>query len=499
MSLLECAGLTKSFSGIRVLSDVSYSLDSGEVLGLAGENGAGKSTLMNLLGGVFAADSGRMIFDGGPYRPRTPRDGIEAGIAFIHQELNLFPNLTVAENFLAGSRTPSRFGFPDRRLARRRAAEALAALGVPVSPDTPVERLPQGEQQLVEIAKALDAQARLVILDEPTTSLTARETARLFDALARLRASGVAMIYISHTIEDVLRLSDRVLVLRGGQAVASGLTRDFTLDRLIPLMVGRALGELYPQREAARAETALEVRELSEPGLLDRISFRLMRGEVLGVAGLMGAGRSEMARILFGLERASSGEITLNGERVDRLTTAERIQRGMAFLTESRREDGLLMNASTRENLSISALRSLSRFGFVRRGQAVARTTEAARTVELHVRDSGVAVKTLSGGNQQKVALGKWLVVRPSVLILDEPTRGVDVGARHEIYRTIARVAATGTAVLLISSEIEELAGMSHRILVMSRGAITGSFEQSPFDHERLLAAAFGQGAGANL
>lgn len=495
--LLHCSGLSKSFGGVAVLEDVGYRLERGMTLGLVGENGAGKSTLMNILGGVVAADSGRMLLDGAPYAPKSPRQAIEAGIAFIHQELNLFPNLTVAENLLVGA--PARFGLLDRAAARRRVAELLGRLDAPLAPDTPVERLSQGERQLVEIAKALEGSARVVIFDEPTTSLSVRESERLFEIIGRLKVRGIGTIYISHTLEEVLRVADSILVLRGGRAVAAGPRGEFTLEGLIPLMVGRALGELYPVRPARKEprQPALEARGVDEPGVVRVAHLEVREGEVVGIAGLMGSGRTELARILFGLDRAAQGEILLDGKRIDHLSPARRIARGLAFLTESRREDGLLMGASAGANIGLAGLRAFARFGFLDGGRLAARVGEAARDVRFGAATLESPASTLSGGNQQKVALAKWLVQPPRALVLDEPTRGVDVGARQEIYQTIARLAEAGVAVLMISSELEELTGMCDRILVMCRGELGASFDGPRYGRQQILAAAFGQPAGA--
>ncbi|HXG46094.1 MAG TPA: sugar ABC transporter ATP-binding protein, partial [Methylomirabilota bacterium] len=379
------------------------------------------------------------------------------------------------------------------------------------APDTPVERLSAGERQLVEIAKALGAAARVLILDEPTTSLSAPECERLFALARQLRARGLAILYISHALGDVLRLCDDLVVLRDGEVVGSGPVGDFTQDRLVSLMVGRQLNQLFPERRtpprpeaggpagAAARPAALEVKALTQPGVVRDISFTLAAGEVLGVAGLMGAGRSELARILFGLDPHRSGEILLDGQPL-RGGPRRRIQRGLAFLTEDRREDGLCLEASIADNLALVTLARHCRTParWIDRGSlrmAIGRMREAVRL-------SGAAAdaqpaRTLSGGNQQKVVLGKWLLAEPRVLILDEPTRGIDVGAKFEIYQLIHRMADNGAGVLVISSEIEELMGLCDRILVMRRGAISGEFPRERFDRERILAAALHTGEPA--
>mgnify|MGYP000297783057 CR=1 FL=1 len=531
---LQFERITKAFAGVPVLREVSFDVPAGATVGLVGENGAGKSTLMNILGGNLAPDAGRMWIDDEPFAPRSPIDAARRGIAFVHQELNLFLNLTIAENlFITGF--PRTAGLPwiARAELHRRTATLLAEVGLTISPRTPVERLSTGERQLVEITRALSIDARLLILDEPTTSLGARETRRLFELLARLRARGLTMIYISHTLEDVLRLSDRIVVLRDGEVVGQGARGEFDVSRLVSLMVGRSLTQLYPTRTRAGVPAArrrepsevsagqnaiaptrpsahrtevgaepsalpssaplLEVRGLSQPGVVHDISFSLTAGEVLGVFGLMGAGRSELARLLFGLEPHGAGEIRLEGRALPRITPQSAIRQGLAFLTENRRDEGLCLHASIADNIALVSLREHCRgatgwLDLDSIGRAVRRMREAVRLTP--TASNSAPVKLLSGGNQQKVVLAKWLLVQPRVLILDEPTRGIDVGAKFEIYQLILGLADGGAGVLVISSEIEELLGLCDRILVMSRGEIRDELRREVFDRERILRAA---------
>jgi ribose transport system ATP-binding protein len=481
--LLLLDGISKSFSGVPVLREVSLTASRSEVLGIAGENGAGKSTLMNILGGVIAPDAGNMVLEDRVYLPRDPSEASARGVAFVHQELNLFPNLSIAENlFLTDFPRRRVLGLPliDRRSAAQAARRLLDAVELPLSPDTPVERLSQGERQLVEVAKALDRDARIVIFDEPTTSLAARESARLFAIIERLQARGAAVIYISHALADVRRLSSRILILRDGEAAATGPAEEFTEERMISCMVGRAIGQLYPARRPLPPDSQplLEARGLAHPGILENAGFTLHSGEVLGIAGLMGSGRSELARILFGLDPCERGQILLSGLPIQHLSSRERIRLGLAFLTENRRDDGLLMPASVLANLALVDPRS-SRLEPV-----------AARVGVRCANLDRQPVRQLSGGNQQKVALGKWLVSQPRVFLLDEPTRGIDVGARAEIYRIVAALAAAGVGILMISSEIEELTGMCDRILVMRRGEISASIARPDFDREQILRVA---------
>jgi len=507
--LLEFIDIEKSFFGVKVLKGVSLTVPAGGMVGLVGENGAGKSTLMNILGGNLRAEAGAMQFEGEDYAPANPQDAARRGIAFIHQELNLFPNLSIAENlFLTKFPRPRARPWIARGEMHRRAAELLREVGLDVSPSRLVERLSSGERQLVEVAKALSIDARLMIFDEPTTSLSVREKERLFALIARLRARGIAMIYISHTLEDVFRLCDDLVVLRDGEVVKAGATATFTNEKLVSLMVGRTMRQLFPERRLpARRDgdepqagleagaPMMEVRGVSQPGVVENISFALHRGEVLGLSGLMGAGRSELARILFGLGPRAAGEVRLDGELLPRLTPREMIERGVAFLTENRRTEGLCMDAAVADNLTLATLPEHARtpWRWLSRESLHAAVTRIRDVVKLDAKARDAQpVRTLSGGNQQKVVLGKWLLHKPRVLILDEPTRGIDVGAKFEIYRLIHELADGGAGVLVISSEMEELIGLCDRILVMRGGRLVDEMPRAEFDRERILRAALG-------
>jgi ABC-type sugar transport system ATPase subunit len=499
--ILEVEGLCKSFFGVQVLHEVGFALRPGEVLGLVGENGSGKSTTMNIVGGVHQRDAGLMRFDGTAYEPRGPRDAQSRGIGFIHQELNLFKNLTIMENLFI-ERFPRRFAglpFIDRGAMRARSAQLLREVDLELSPATPLSRLSQGERQLVEIAKALSAEARVLIFDEPTTSLTTRETERLFGIIQRLKARGIAIIYISHILGDVMRLCDRIAVLRDGHVVGAAAKSEMSIEQMISLMVGRTLDQMFPLRNTAPAadHPVLHVRGLTQPGVVHDISFDLRAGEVLGLAGLMGSGRSEMARILFGLDPYERGDIVVTGEKLARVSPAACMERGMAFLTEDRRAEGLMMDAAIADNIALPSLREhstpwLRLVERTRLGEAVQRVSRAVQITAPDIQT--MLVKHLSGGNQQKVVIAKWLLRNPRVFILDEPTRGIDVGAKYEIYRLINKLAADGTGILLISSEIEELIGMCDRILVMGHGEIRGMHDRTAFDREAILRSAMWDG-----
>lgn len=492
---LRCENIGKSFFGVPVLQDIHFSLQPGQILGLVGENGAGKSTLMNILGGVFPPDSGILFFNNEHYQPRTPSDAFRSGIAFIHQELNLFTNLSVAENiFIHNMPKKPWLPFLDYRAMLNKTSELLREVDLEIAPQTPVENLSQGERQLVEIAKALSMDAPLIIFDEPTTSLTAKESERLFHLIRRLRQQGRSMIYISHALGDVMSLSDEILVLRDGRVVGQGKTSQFTLELLVSQMVGRAIEQLYPPRTGApSSEVLLEIHHLSQPGFVHDINLKLHRGEILGISGLMGSGRSELARIIFGLDSFESGEILIGHSHPESHTPRESIRNGMAFLTENRREEGLMMNAVIAENIALVSLPSFSSsaFGFISRDLLSDEVKAMAESIRLRCASlDRQPVKTLSGGNQQKVVLGKWLLHQPTILILDEPTRGIDVGAKYEIYKIIDELTAKGIGVLFISSEIEELMGMCDRILVMRQGEIRYEMLRSDFDRESILRAA---------
>jgi len=550
--MIEFRDIGKSFFGVKVLKEVSFAVKPGQTVGIVGENGAGKSTLMNILGGNLRSDSGEMWLAGKRFTPKSPREAEHAGVAFIHQELNLFANLSIAENIFVGSfpRRSAWLPFIDRRAMHQRTSELLQEVNLAHPPDLPIERLSAGERQLVEIAKALALDARLLIFDEPTTSLTARETERLFAIIARLRARGISLIYISHSLGHVLKLCDELVVLRDGQVVGSGPSSEFAIERMISLMVGREITQLFPTRTpwrqasvpdveggvlpagetvekpgdlpasssqsqamptppgwkpgstagkmpAATADIALDVRGVSQPGVARNITFQLHRGEILGTSGLMGSGRSELARILFGLDACATGEIRLKGELLNDLSPRERIQRGLAFLTEDRRAEGLCLEAAIADNLALVALPRFARMLLRLVSQTEARAAVMAIREAVQLTASArneQAVKTLSGGNQQKVVLAKWLLTEPQVFILDEPTRGIDVGAKHEVYRLINDLAARGAGVLMISSEVEELIGLCDRILVMRRGEIRDTISPGEFNRERILRAALHDG-----
>ncbi|MCH6256136.1 sugar ABC transporter ATP-binding protein [Puniceicoccaceae bacterium K14] len=496
--LLELKEIKKSFGQVRVLKGVSFTLEAGKVLGLVGENGAGKSTLMNILGGIHKPSSGEVFLEGKAFAPQGPTVSLNSGIALIHQELNLFPNLTVFENLFVKNfprKSVAGIKLIDRRAAIFRAKELLEQVGLDIEPDRIVESLSPAQRQLLEIAKALSSSPRIIIFDEPTTALTRHESRRLFSLINDLRSNGIGMIYISHNLEDVISLSDDIAVLRDGEFI-NGYTKGggYSLGSIIRDMVGRDMDQFFPDRDnIPRTDHLLEVKNLGMAPIVNGVSFVAKKGEVLGFYGLVGAGRSEVARCIYGLDSFEYGEVLWNGMRVKTLNPAAWISRGVAFLTEDRREEGLLLDQSIEKNVALASLGSFAS-AFLRRikrkdiNSAAKKKAEATR-VKCDSFD-GQATSTLSGGNQQKIVLAKWLLTDPKLLILDEPTKGIDVGAKHDIYELVNELVGNGSSVLLISSELEELLGMCDRILVMNRGRISAEFAKDVFNREAILESA---------
>jgi D-xylose transport system ATP-binding protein len=501
LSLLELRSISKHFPGVKALDGVSFDLEKGEVHALCGENGAGKSTLIKVLCGYYPAGTygGEVLLDGKVAAFRGLRDAEEHGLALIAQELALVPGLSVAENMMLG-REPARNGLIRWDEVREKAKRGLGLVGLDVDPDRPVHELGIGQQQMVEIAKALIKDARILVLDEPTAALTDSDAARLLQLLMDLRARGVSSIYVSHRLEEVFRLADRITVLRDGKSVDTQRTADLTPAKIIAMMVGRSVDTLYPRPSSVREESALAVEGLSvadpaNPGrfVVRNVSFAVRRGEVLGIAGLMGAGRTALLSALFGTARSAvTGTIRVGdgGPRPAPLSPREAMDLGLALVSEDRKRYGLVVEAAIVENLTLAVLRRFARHLLPDHRE---RRREAQAQVDaLRIRTPGLnlAANQLSGGNQQKVVLGKWLMSEPRVLLLDEPTRGIDVGAKAEIYELIARLAGQGLAVILVSSELPEVLGLSHRVLVLSQGRPTATLEAAEATPERVMAAA---------
>ncbi|GGX65342.1 sugar ABC transporter ATP-binding protein [Streptomyces hiroshimensis] len=481
--LLRVEGVTKSFPGVRALDGVSLRLRAGEVHVLLGENGAGKSTLIKMLSGVHRPDEGRILVDGREVGIRSAQDAERLGIATIHQEFNLVPGLTVAENIFLGRQPRTALGLIDKRTMRARAAELLRRVRLDVSPAAPVAGLGIARLQMVEIAKALSLDARVLIMDEPTAVLTSEEVGTLFAIVRELRDSGVGVIFITHHLDEIAALGDRVTVLRDGRSVTE-VPATTDENELIRLMVGRDIAEQYPrERPAEPAEPAesaepgaplLRVRGLTRAPAFRDVGFDVRAGEVVGLAGLVGAGRTEVARALFGVDRYDAGTVEVNGRALARGDVRAAMRAGLGLVPEDRKAQGLLLDASLGDNLTLARLEQDTRGGFVdRRGQR-RRAAEVAERLKVRMSGLEQTARTLSGGNQQKIVIGKWLLAGARLLILDEPTRGVDVGAKVEIYRLVNELTAAGCAVLMISSDLPEVLGMSDRVLVMTQGRIAG-------------------------
>ena len=471
--LLAVRGVKKSFPGVQALCGVDLTLQRGEVLALLGENGAGKSTLMRIIGGAQRPDAGTLEIEGRPVRFSSPQEARRAGIAVIYQEFNLVPALTAAENIFLGQE-PGRFGFIDRGSERRRAAELLARLGVTLDLDTRCDRISIAQQQLVEIARALASDARLLIMDEPTAALSSHESERLFAIIAELKARGLGIIYISHRLEEVSRIADRVSVMRDGANVAERPIAEITRSQMIEFMVGRELKEEFPKRSVVIGGVLLTVRDLSRPPMVNDFMLRLRAGELVAVTGLVGSGRTEAARLIFGADRRAAGEIRRGRRPVKVRGPRDAIAAGIGLLPEDRKLQGLILQHSVKLNFALPNLSWISSFGFIRRRRELRYLRRYIDSLRIKIPDHDEPVGNLSGGNQQKVVLAKWLARDCEVLIFDEPTRGVDVGAKVEIYQLMNELLARGKAILMISSEIPEVIGMADRILVMRDGRITG-------------------------
>lgn len=486
--LVHMSGICKRFPGVAALSDVDFTLMPGEVHTLLGENGAGKSTLMKVLGGIYMKDAGSIRIGGAELEMRSPRQALEQGIAFVHQELMLCNNVTVAENLFLpenARRMPvGRFGWKG---LFTRARQLLDNLGLHIDPRAMVGELPIAQQQMVEIARAVTRQVRILILDEPTSSLSEEDTAFLFRIVRTLRGQGVGIIFISHRLKEVLEITDRISVLRDGRNVATVPKAEATLERLVTMMVGR---DVRIQRRAAHTPGSLllEVKGLTRRGAFSDVSFVVRAGEVVGLAGLVGAGRTEVARAIVGADPLDAGELQINGKPGTPRSPQEAVQKGVALVPEDRKKDGLVLEQTVAVNMGLVVMHSLQRGGFLQKQSLRAMATQLVG--HLHVRTPGIdqEVQYLSGGNQQKVVIGKWLAASPRVLILDEPTRGIDVGAKAEIYGLIGNLAADGHAVLVISSELPEILALSDRILVMAEGRLTGELHGDEATEEKIMA-----------
>ncbi|GEO40574.1 ribose transport system ATP-binding protein [Skermanella aerolata] len=494
-TLLELRSITKSYPGVQALRGVDLSVGKGEVVGLIGENGAGKSTLMKILGGVVKPSSGSIVIDGESRTALSVKDAAHAGIAFVHQELHLFENLDVAANIYIG-REPRRGGFLnliDNAALHQRVKPLLRRLGVDFAPDDPVDALSIAQRQMVEIAKALSMDARIIIMDEPTSSLTLTETDKLLSVIADLKAAGVSIIYISHRLSEVKHCADRVVVLRDGRQVGELPKGQITSGAMVRLMIGRDLKSLYIPPKVGIRRGGLELRNFVTSAFPERdVSLMVHRGEILGLAGLVGAGRTSLAQTIFGVHTAKGGQILLDGEPVTIRTPADAIAHGIYLAPEDRKKSGLLLDMSIAENISLPDLKRFAKAMLVDTSREVSVATEQCRSLSIKAPSIDTDAVTLSGGNQQKVVLAKWISMAPQLIIFDEPTRGIDVGAKGEIYALMRGLADAGVAILMISSDMEEVIGVSDRIAVMHEGGISGILDRSQFSEHNVLTLAVG-------
>jgi ribose transport system ATP-binding protein len=496
-SLLKMEKISKSFPGVLALDEVDLEVYKGEVLALVGENGAGKTTLMEILNphpaptGFYKQDSGRIFLKGKEIHPKNPGDARSMGISFIHQHFNLAPNLTVAENIFLG-REPTRFSvlkIVNKDLMRRKTSEILNALGVDMSPDVLVDNLGVAQRQSVEIAKALSYDSSLIIMDEPTSVLDRDETGRLFDIVRKLKSRSISIIFITHRLEEVFDIADRIVVLRDGKRIGELKAKEANIDTVVKMMVGREL-ITFPKQPVSIGEVILEVKGLSRGDNVRDISFKLRKGEILGIAGMVGAGRTEMARTLFGIDKKDSGQIFIDSRKIKIGSPEDALKAGLGLVPEDRQLQGLILLMAVRENITLSSLRSISRWGMISKSKEREVSHYYVEKLNIQTPDIDSPVKGLSGGNQQKVVLAKWLALNPKVLILDEPTRGIDVGTKMDVHVLISEIAQQGIGIILVSSEMPEILGMSDRIIVMADGRITGEFTREEADQEKIMSCA---------
>jgi inositol transport system ATP-binding protein len=486
--LLQVEGVRKEFPGVVALDDVSFRLLPGTVHALMGENGAGKSTLMKIIAGIYTPDRGILSLRGREVRLDSPLTALENGIAMIHQELNLMAFMTVAENIWIRREPKTRLGFVDHVALRRKTAELFKRLNIPIDPEIEVRDLSVANRQMVEIAKAVSYESDVLIMDEPTSALTEREVAHLFEIIRGLKAEGKGIVYITHKMNELFEIADEVSVFRDGRYIGTRGAKDVSRDEIIKMMVGREITQMFPKEVATIGEVALSVKDLSLEGVFHDVSFELRAGEILGVAGLVGSGRSNVAETIFGVTPASAGTIAIGGKNVTVDSPGAAMRHGMAFLTEDRKETGCFLLLDVLSNMQIAVLgRAFVRAGFVEES-AVTRQCEAmCERLRVKTPDMHEPVMNLSGGNQQKVLIARWLLTKPKILILDEPTRGIDVGAKAEIHRLISQLAQQGVAIFMISSELPEVLGMSDRVMVMHEGRVTGFLDRAEADQVRIM------------
>jgi rhamnose transport system ATP-binding protein len=489
-TILALDTANKSYGAVHAVRGVSLSLSPGEVRALVGENGAGKSSIVRLLAGVNRPDSGRVLVDGKPAEFHGPADARDVGVAVIYQEPTLFPDLSVAENVMMGRQPLSSGRRIDRRALRADVQGLLDRLGVDLDADEPVRGLSIADQQIVEIAKALSFDARVLIMDEPTAALSGREVERLFGVVNTLRERGAAVLFISHRLDEVFAICSTVTVLRDGEVTYEGDVGDLTGDELVRRMVGRELKQLFPKVEAEIGEPVLRVSRLTREGVFTDISFEVRRGEIVALAGLVGAGRSEVARAIFGVDKRDAGTVTVGDAEIKNGSPSAAMAAGVGLVPEDRRQQGLVMDLSVERNIALTRLQAIGRMGVIGRGAETQLAADWAERLQIKLHRFGDPVGFLSGGNQQKVVLGKWLATNPKLMIIDEPTRGIDVGTKAEVHRLMSELAAQGLAVLMISSELPEVLGMADRVLVMREGRLVAELSRGEADEETVVRAA---------
>ncbi|MER2128769.1 sugar ABC transporter ATP-binding protein [Solibacillus sp. FSL H8-0523] len=491
--MIEMSGISKAFSGNVVLNDVSFELMPGEIHALMGENGAGKSTMMKILTGIHQRDAGVIKVNGQEVDCKSPQDAEDLGIAVIHQELNILPDLSVTENlFLGKEKTYPLFGILKKKEMHEEAKALLAKLGLDLDPRTRAGDLSVGKQQIIEIAKAIASDAKYIIMDEPTAALTDREIETLFVTVNELKAKGISFVYISHRMEEIFAICDRITILRDGTYVGVRVIKETSFDEIVSMMVGRELGERFPERNASIGEVKLEVKNISAKKAFDNVSFQLRKGEILGVAGLMGAGRTEVAQAIFGYRKLSNGEVFIDNKKVSINSPIEAMKHKIGFVTEDRKTQGLVLDFSIKENIMLANLEKGSKTGVIVPKLENDMVADYIEQLRIRCASADIAAKSLSGGNQQKVVIAKWLGTNPEILILDEPTRGVDIGAKKEIYQIMNNLAEAGVSILMISSELPEVIGMSDRVLVMREGQLTGMVTKEQMTQENIMHYATG-------
>jgi len=498
MNLLDLKGIQKSFYGVRVLHSVNFSLRAGTVHALMGENGAGKSTLMKVIAGIYKQDSGTISVSGKEVEINSPSEAQEHGVAMIHQELTPVREMSVAENIYLG-REPGRMGFIDYNKLYGQTEELLEKLNIHINPRVKMKNLRVADQQMVEIAKAISQNSRIYIMDEPTSAITDREVENLFQMIRSMKAQGTGVIYISHKMDEITQIADEVSVLRDGYNINTWKMEAVDTGTLIHSMVGREMTAQFPKREANIGDVTLEVKNLTRSGEYENISFKLHKGEVLGFAGLVGSGRTELMRSLFGLARPDSGEIILNGKKIIFKRPQDAINNGLAFVTESRKDEGLFLPMSVHHNASITCLKQFTRTGLLQNRKEDAAVEKQVRSLQVKAASLRQPVKSLSGGNQQKVVLSKWLMTEPKIIIFDEPTRGIDVGAKLEIYKIMYDYAAAGNAIIMVTSEMPEAIGIADRIIVLSNHKYSGELKREEYSQEAIARLQFLHMSGNTL